>query len=140
MEDNSIQGIQRRQLFWYGHVDRVVDSRWTKRIIWGTPMERNKWGRPKPHEWRVSQLNVRSGDWIVVLREMILIPIFVSTSYLNLRIISLYSHRSACHICYILWMFVCHKPMMLIFAVTVEFLFQVYWFVLFWRFFTLLHK
>nr|CAH7758711.1 unnamed protein product [Callosobruchus chinensis] len=42
--------IQRRRLKWYGHVNRMCESRWPKKILDWKPPFRRKRGRP-PEEW-----------------------------------------------------------------------------------------
>ncbi|XP_044766420.1 uncharacterized protein LOC123322542 [Coccinella septempunctata] len=68
VERTIIDEIQRRQLIWYGHVERMCDERLPKMILKWTPPERRKRGRPKKTwfegiEKAMSERNLHPGDW-----------------------------------------------------------------------------
>ena len=46
-EQSILDRIQRRQLKWYGHLLRMEDSRWPKKIYQWTPHGRRRRGRPQ---------------------------------------------------------------------------------------------
>ena len=50
-EQSILDRIQRRQLKWYGHLLRMEDSRWPKKIYQWTPHGRRSRGRPQL-SWR----------------------------------------------------------------------------------------
>ena len=50
-EQSILDRIQRRQLKWYGHLLRIEDSRWPKKIYQWTPHGRRRRGRPE-QSWR----------------------------------------------------------------------------------------
>jgi hypothetical protein len=50
-EQSLLHRIQRRHLKWYGHLLRMEDSRWPKKIYQWTPHGRRRRGRPQ-HSWR----------------------------------------------------------------------------------------
>ena len=50
-EQSILDRIQRRQLKWYGHLLRMEDSRWSKKIYQWTPHGRRRRGRPQ-QSWR----------------------------------------------------------------------------------------
>lgn len=51
IEKDILEEIERRQLVWFGHVNRLDDNRWPKRILKWTPPQHRKRGRPK-RSWR----------------------------------------------------------------------------------------
>ena len=56
-EQSILDRIQRRQLKWYGHLLRMKDSRWPKKIYQWIPHGRRRRGRPQNHggtKWRTS--------------------------------------------------------------------------------------
>lgn len=63
-----IDEVQRRQLVWYGHVERMNNGRIPKQILQWVPTERKKRGRPKA-TWMggiqkaMSERNPQPGDW-----------------------------------------------------------------------------
>ena len=46
-EQSILDRMQRRQLKWYGHLLRMEDSRWPKKIYQWTPHSRRRIGRPQ---------------------------------------------------------------------------------------------
>ena len=50
-EQSVLDRIQRRQLKWYGHLLRMEDSRWPKKIYQWKPHRRRSRGRPQ-QSWR----------------------------------------------------------------------------------------
>ena len=46
-EQSILDGIQTKQLKWYGHLLRMEDGRWPKKIYQGTPHGRRIRGRPQ---------------------------------------------------------------------------------------------
>jgi len=46
VETIIVEEIQRRQLIWYGHVERIEDTRTPKQILKWTPTEKRKRGKP----------------------------------------------------------------------------------------------
>ena len=50
-EQSILDRIQRRQLKWYGHILRMEDNRWPKKIYLWTPHGRRRRGRPQL-SWR----------------------------------------------------------------------------------------
>ena len=46
-EQTILDGIQRRQLNWYGYLLRMEDSRWPKKIYQWTQDGRRRRGRPE---------------------------------------------------------------------------------------------
>lgn len=53
IEGTITQDIEKKQLIWYGHVERMNNTRWPKKIINWQPRGRRKQGRPKL-EWQKS--------------------------------------------------------------------------------------
>src|SRR5215510_9760197 len=60
--------INMKRLIWYGHVQRMPEERWSKRMLDWVPNKRRKRGRPRrarresihtEMEWR----HLRHGDW-----------------------------------------------------------------------------
>lgn len=51
IEDAITQDIENKQLTWYGHVERMSNTRWPKRVLHWQPTGRRKRGRPK-QEWQ----------------------------------------------------------------------------------------
>lgn len=47
----SLDGVETRQLVWYGHVMRMEEHRWPRRALQYVPPNRRKRGRP-PRTWR----------------------------------------------------------------------------------------
>ena len=47
VEQSILDKVQRRQLKWYGHLLRMKDSRWTKKIYQWTLHGRRRRGRPQ---------------------------------------------------------------------------------------------
>ncbi|KAK4871484.1 hypothetical protein RN001_015608 [Aquatica leii] len=47
VERNIIEEVEKKQLIWYGHVQKMEDERWPKKTIKWVPPERRKRGRPK---------------------------------------------------------------------------------------------
>ncbi|XP_072389271.1 uncharacterized protein [Diabrotica undecimpunctata] len=60
--------IERKQLIWYGYVQRMEDTRLPKKIMQWVPPNRKKRGRPKK-TWRegvtkaMSTRDLRDGQW-----------------------------------------------------------------------------
>ncbi|CAG9833888.1 unnamed protein product [Diabrotica balteata] len=60
--------IERKQLIWYGHVQRIEDTRLPKKIMQWVPPNRKKRGRPKK-TWKegvtkaMSTRDLRDGQW-----------------------------------------------------------------------------
>ena len=50
-EQSILDRIQRRQLKWYGHLLRMEDSRWPKKIYQWTEHGRRRRGRPQLSWW-----------------------------------------------------------------------------------------
>ena len=50
-EQSNLDRIQRRKLKWYGHLLRMEDSRWPKKIYQWTSNGRRRRGRPQ-QSWR----------------------------------------------------------------------------------------
>lgn len=60
--------IESRQLVWYGHIKRMNDERWPKRILEYTPMNRRRRGRPRKSwkqgiETAMSVRDMNEDDW-----------------------------------------------------------------------------
>ncbi|XP_044766695.1 uncharacterized protein LOC123322749 [Coccinella septempunctata] len=51
MGRSMAEEIERRQLVWFGHVKRMLDDRWPRKILEWVPPERRKRGRPR-RSWR----------------------------------------------------------------------------------------
>ena len=47
MESTVIDRFDRRQLIWYGHVVRMNEERWPRKVLDYTPPNRRKKGRPR---------------------------------------------------------------------------------------------
>lgn len=68
VDDELINELQRKQLEWYGHVERMSEERLPKLIKNWIPWENRKRGRPKTtwiegiHRY-MSQRNLTEGDW-----------------------------------------------------------------------------
>ncbi|CAG9839790.1 unnamed protein product [Diabrotica balteata] len=68
VKSTIIDEIQRRQLIWYGHVERMDDDRLPNQILKWTPRERRKRGRQK-QSWlggiqkAMSERNLHPGEW-----------------------------------------------------------------------------
>nr|CAH7720104.1 unnamed protein product [Callosobruchus chinensis] len=63
-----IDTIEAKKLRWYGHVCRMENSRWPKRILNWNPPERRRRGRPRT-SWRdglesaMRERDLNPGDW-----------------------------------------------------------------------------
>lgn len=51
LQENIIDRMERRQLQWFGHVQRMSDERWPKKVLNWSPPGRRKRGRPR-YMWR----------------------------------------------------------------------------------------
>ena len=51
LEKSIIESIDKKQLTWFGHVKRMEENRWPKKILEWDPPERRKRGRPR-RSWR----------------------------------------------------------------------------------------
>jgi hypothetical protein len=66
--DTILDEITRKQLIWYGHVERMDPTRLTKITINWKPEGRKKRGRPR-RTWKdriytaMSERDLRMGDW-----------------------------------------------------------------------------
>ncbi|CAG9839552.1 unnamed protein product, partial [Diabrotica balteata] len=47
MERNINDDIERKQLIWFGHVKRMPEYKWPRRVLEWIPPERRKRGRPR---------------------------------------------------------------------------------------------
>lgn len=69
VEESILDAIETKQLRWYGHLERMADTRWPKRIWNWHPPERRKRGRP-PRSWKTNiqeamyARGLREGDWL----------------------------------------------------------------------------
>ena len=72
-EQMNVQGtildtIETKKLRWYGHLERMPENRWPKKIWQWVPHERKKRGRP-PRSWKediaeaMSARDLQTGDW-----------------------------------------------------------------------------
>ena len=68
VEGTILDTIERKRLLWYGHLQRMDDNRWPKKIWTWSPPEKRKRGRP-PRSWKtdvreaMEARNLRDGDW-----------------------------------------------------------------------------
>lgn len=68
IEGSLATDIERQQLMWYGHVQRMDDTRLPKQIMQWIPQHRRKRGRPKK-TWNegvtraMSARNLSEGQW-----------------------------------------------------------------------------
>ena len=66
--DTTVNEIEKRRLVWLGHVQRMGEERWPKKILNWTPSGRRKRGRP-PETWMnqvwkdMQSKNLEEGDW-----------------------------------------------------------------------------
>lgn len=66
--DSTVDEIEKRRLVWFGHVHRMGDDRWPKKILHWRPLGRRKRGRP-PETWEkqvwndMYVRNMEDGDW-----------------------------------------------------------------------------
>lgn len=69
VEGTILDTIEYKQLMWYGHLQRMNDDRWPKKIWQWNPPERKKRGRP-PRSWKtdvkeaMEARGLQEGDWI----------------------------------------------------------------------------
>ncbi|CAH1997397.1 unnamed protein product [Acanthoscelides obtectus] len=67
-QDTIVNRVERRQLVRYGHVMRMADERWPKKMVSYIPSNRRKRGRPKT-SWRkgieeaTRKREMNEGDW-----------------------------------------------------------------------------
>ena len=60
--------INMKRVIWYGHVQRMTEELWPKRMLDWVPNRRRKRGRPR-RDWRenihleMERRNLRPGDW-----------------------------------------------------------------------------
>lgn len=68
VEGNVMEDVERRQLIWYGHVQRMDERRLPKQAMQWTPRERRTRGRPRKN-WQegirkaMSDRNLQDGQW-----------------------------------------------------------------------------
>lgn len=68
IEKTIIDAIETKQLSWYGHLERMDEDRWPKRVWKWIPPERRKRGRP-PRSWyqdihdAMAARDLQEGDW-----------------------------------------------------------------------------
>jgi len=68
IEDTIVDRIENRQLIWYGHIMRMGNERWPRKMISYTPANRRKQGRPRT-SWRkgieeaMRRREISEGDW-----------------------------------------------------------------------------
>ncbi|XP_030753594.1 uncharacterized protein LOC115880517 [Sitophilus oryzae] len=68
VQQTIINEIEKRQLVWYGHVQRMREDQIPKKVLKWIPSERRKKGRPKA-TWiggihkAMSERNLHPGDW-----------------------------------------------------------------------------
>lgn len=67
-ETTIMEEIRRKQLIWYGHVNRMSEDRLPKKVMEWIPRERKRRGRPR-ETWKkgikraMSERNLHDGDW-----------------------------------------------------------------------------
>lgn len=68
VQGTILDTIDRKRLIWYGHLQRMGDNRWPKKIWQWVPPERRKRGRP-PRSWQrdideaMAVRGLQGGDW-----------------------------------------------------------------------------
>jgi len=65
---NIMDTINIKRLIWYGHVQRMPEERWPKRMLDWVPNRRRKRGRPRRDlreniHLEMERRNLRPGDW-----------------------------------------------------------------------------
>lgn len=68
IESSIIQDVERKQLIWYGHVERMEEKRLSKKAMKWIPPGRKKRGRPKRNWMKgirkaMSVRDLRNGEW-----------------------------------------------------------------------------
>ncbi|XP_073994543.1 uncharacterized protein [Rhodnius prolixus] len=68
VEKTILYTIETKRLKWYGHLMRMDEDRWPRRIHSFTPQERRKRGRPRKRwmegvEQAMAARGLREGDW-----------------------------------------------------------------------------
>jgi predicted transposase YdaD len=51
MVKDTTEEVQKRQLIWFGHISRMKERKWTRKILEWVPQEKLKRGRPR-RGWR----------------------------------------------------------------------------------------
>lgn len=68
VQDTIMKDVERRQLIWYGHVQRMAEGRLPKEAMQWIPRKRRKRGRPRKN-WNegirkaMSDRNLNDGQW-----------------------------------------------------------------------------
>lgn len=69
VEGTILDTIDTKRLLWYGHLERMDNTRWPKKVWQWIPPERRKRGRP-PRRWRedvqeaMDSRGLQEGDWV----------------------------------------------------------------------------
>jgi len=68
VDGNILDTVERKQLTWYGHLQRMNEARWPIKIFKWIPPEKRKRGRP-PRRWKrdieeaMNARGLKDGDW-----------------------------------------------------------------------------